>query len=210
MDELFDGDPDGVRRFLASWYGPPQHLGAVPIAAHRLPMPLQAWYEAVSGYSSPVTAYNRVLGPDQIHERDGKLVFWQENQEVYEWAVDLHDEDPFVYERTTVEAEPWHPTGVRLSAFLVSVAVLEAVLGAQHAYHVTDLSDAQRDVLLGALRPLPMPGPTYGAQLYAGPGVLAFVTPTAGGMGEGSSSTNWSVYLAARTADRLRDVRAST
>lgn len=196
----------GHRRFLARWYGPPQRPGEVPIAAHRLPVPLQAWYEAVSGYSSPVPAHNTLLGPDQAYERDGKLVFWRENQEVYEWAVDLHDEDPFVYERATVEAEPWHPTGVRLSAFLVSVAVFEAVLGAQHSHHVADLTDAERDHLLAGLRPLPMPGPTHGAQLYAGPGVLAFVTPMAGG----GSSTTWSVYLAARSAEHLGEIRPAT
>jgi len=160
----------------------------------------------MSGYPSPVTVHINVLMAEQTHERDGKLVFALENQEVYEWAADLHAEDPFVYERATVENEPWHLTGVRLSAFLVSVAVFEAILSAQYSYHVADVTDAELASLLTALRPLPMVGPTVGAQLYAGGDVLAIATPGDYGAEHRSPSTKWSVYFAARTADRLRDV----
>jgi hypothetical protein len=209
VDEPFDGERDSLERFLVSWYGPPQRPVEVPAAAEHLPGPLQAWYWAVSGYSRPVTAYNIVLGPEQVHEVDGKLVFWEENQGVYEWAVDLDDDDPLVYERATVEGEPWHPTGVRLSAFLVSVAVFEAVLGARHSDSAEGLTEAERDRLLATLRPLPVPGPTHAAQLYAGAGVLAFATPTSNGTA-GGSATRWLVLLAARTADRLRDFPPAT
>jgi hypothetical protein len=156
VEELFGGGPGSVKRFLARWYGPPERTGEVPTVAHHLPLQLQAWYESVSGYSFPVTFHNTVLGPDQAYGRDGKLVFWKENQEVYEWAADLNDEDPLVDERATVEGEPWHPTGIRLSAFLASVAVIEAVMGAEHARYEVGRTEAERDSLLSELRPLPM------------------------------------------------------
>jgi len=209
VDELFDIGPDSVRRFFGNWYGPPDRTGEIPGEAERLPGPLQAWYEAASSYSSPVTFHNRILDPDEVDEHDGKLVFWLENQEVYEWAADPDDDDPLVYERATVDGEPWHPTGVRLSAFLVSVAVFEAVLSAEHSLHAADLTEAERGDLLAPLRPLPMPGPTVGAQLYAGEGLLAFVGPHGDGAQNRTSSTRWWAYLAATDAHRLRDLGSS-
>ena len=208
MDELFDIGPDSVRRFFADWYGPPDRSGLIPGDAKRLPRPLQAWYAAASSYSTPVTFHNTVLAPDEIDEHDGKLVFWREHQDVYEWAADPDHDDPLVYERATVEGEPWHPTGIRLSAFLVSVAVFEAVLGAQHCLHTADLTEAERDALLAPLRRLPMPGPTVGAQLYAGHDILAFVGPHDDAEHVQTASTSYWVYLAAADANRLRALRS--
>ena len=209
MDELFDVGPHSVGLFFADWYGPPDRTGEIPGGAERLPGPLQAWYAAASSYSTPVTFHNTILEPDEVEEHDGKLVFWLENQEVYEWAADPDDDDPLVYERATVEGEPWHATGVRLSAFLVSVAVFEAVLGAEHLIHAADLTGAERDALLAPLRPLPMPGPTVGAQLYAGDGLLAFVGPHRDAEQTPTPSTTCWAYLAATDAHRLRTLRSS-
>jgi hypothetical protein len=208
VEELFDIGPDSVRRFFATWYGPPDRVGGIPGAAERLPSPLRAWYEAASSYSTPVMFHNMILDPGEVGEVDGKLVFWLESQEVYEWAADPDDDDPLVYERATVDGEPWHPTGVRLSAFLVSVAVFEAVLGAEHSLHVEDLAKTARDGRLAQLRPMPVPGPTIGAQLYAGDGLLAFVGPHGDAERPLTPSTRWWVYLAATDPERLRTVRA--
>ncbi len=196
VDGRFDIGPDSVRRFFATWYGPPDRAGGIPAGAERLPRPLQAWYEAASHYSAPVTFHNTILDPDEIEEVDGKLVFWLENQEVYEWAADPNDDDPLVYERATVDGEPWYPTGVRLAAFLVSVAVFEAVLDAEQAQYAQELTETERDALLAPLRPLPMPGPTAGAQLYAGEGLLAFVGPHGDAEQAPTPLTRWWAYLA--------------
>src|SRR5688572_20240143 len=91
--------PDTVKRFLASWYGPPDRDGRIPAASDWLPAPLQAWYEVTLSYSAPVTFHNTLLEADDVEEHDGKLVFWVENQAVYEWAADPDDEDPLVFER---------------------------------------------------------------------------------------------------------------
>jgi hypothetical protein len=194
VHELFDLDDDTVARFLARWYGPPERAGGVPVAARGLPAPLRDWYAAAGRYAAPVTFHNTVLDPDEVEEDDGKCVFWVENQAVYEWAFDPGDDDPLVYERSTGDGEPWYPTGVRLSAFLVGVTVFEAVMGAGHRVDADGLTAGQLGAVLAPLRPLPLPGPTVDAQLYAGDGVLAF------------AGAGW-VHVAATDPDRLRHAR---
>lgn len=188
-----------VAQFLATWYGPADRPSTVPAGAEALPPPLQAWYAAAGSYTRPVTFHNTVLAPDEVEEDDGKLVFWLEQQGVYEWATDPGD-DPRVYERQPIDGEPWHPSGVRLSEFLISVAVFEAVMGAEHTAHAAELTGDRRDALLAPMRALPMPGPTLGAQLYAGPGLLAFTGPH----GDGEL---WWAYLAATDPERLEYAR---
>jgi hypothetical protein len=203
VEELFDIGQDSVARFLARWYGPPERPPTLLPGAQRLPRPLRDWYAATSCYLRPVTVYNTVLGPEKVEEVDGKLVFWLENQEVYEWGCDLDGDDPFVYERPSVEGAPWYPTSVPLSAFLVSVAVFEAVLNAEHRAHGSELSPTHSEQVLAPLRPLPMPGPTAHAQLYADGNLLGFAGRHCAGDELPEPSTPWWVYLAAREPSHL-------
>jgi hypothetical protein len=168
---------------------------------------LRAWYAAAECYPVLNTFQNTVLDPGEIEEDGGKDVFWVENQAAYEWAFDAGEDDPLVYERSTGDGQPWHPTGVRLSAFLVSVAVFEAVMGADHGAYADGLTAAQFGVVLALLRPLPMPGPTADAQLYAGDGLLAFAGGGDGGTPETTPATTRWIFLAATAPDRLRYAR---
>jgi hypothetical protein len=204
MVELFEIGPDSVARFLARWYGLPTRGPAVPTAALRLPQPLRDWYAATSRYTKPVTFHNTVPDPDDVKEIDGKLVFWVENQEVYEWGCDPEGADPLVYERAAVDGEPWHPTGVRLSAFLVTAAVFEAVLAGEHVAHADELTREERDWVLAPLRPLPIPGPTEQGQLYASDELLAFVGPNGIDEEAPASSATWWLYITAREPTHLR------
>jgi hypothetical protein len=77
-------------------------------------------------------------------------------------------------------------------------AVLEAIMGAQHVLYRDSLSGSAHAALLAPLRAMPMPGPTVGAQLYAGDGLLAFSGPL-----DASAADGW-LYLAALTDDGLR------
>jgi hypothetical protein len=171
VDPLFKIESDSVSRFLAIWYGAPVLASADVPAAHRLPAPLRDWHAAAARQGVRVTFHNWMVEPEFVEEVDGKLVFWRENQEVYEWGCDPAGADPLVYERSTADGEPWHPTGVRLSDFLVTVTVFEAVMGADDC---TYLGPEAAPAALAALRPLPVPGPIFQSQLYAADGVLAF------------------------------------
>jgi hypothetical protein len=206
MPDLVDVDVSTLERFLATWYGPPDRAAAGrPGAAppRSLPTPLREWYIATSRYSRPLTFHNTVLEPEQVQEDGGKLVFWVENQEVVLWAADRDGDDPMVYERVNVDDEPWHPTGVPLSAFLLNIAILEACMGgASCTAYAEGLNEAQTADCLAPLRPMPYPGPTYRGQLYAGPQVLGFAT--------GSPGDQWYLYLAARTSTAIQQLITRT
>jgi hypothetical protein len=196
VDGLFDVADDSLARFLRAWYGEPDRTAAT-LTNPQLPAALRTWYSLAASYSTPVTSHNVFLEPDRIAASDGMAVFWLENQDVYEWAFEADGAEPLVFERATVDGEPWHPTGVRLTPFLVSVAVFEAIMGAEQVLYRDSLSGSTRAALLAPLRPLPMPGPTVGAQLYAGDGLLAFTGPADASMADG-----W-LYLASLTTDGL-------
>lgn len=199
MQALFAITRDSLSEFLARWYGPPDRTPTLPNAAVHLPPPLREWYVLTSRYSTPVTFQNTFPGPAEIEEKDGRIVFWVENQAVYEWGVDPDDDDPMVYERATAEGEPWHATGVQLSAFLLTVAVFEAIMSAPHHALREARSPAELNSALGALQPLPVPGPMLDGQLYANEHVLAFVASDGK---PGETPTSWT-YLAARDPKHL-------
>lgn len=206
MPDLVDVDVSTLERFLATWYGPPNRAaaGRPGAAAPRpLPRPLREWYIATSRYSRPLTFHNTVLEPEQVQEDGGKLVFWVENQEVVLWAADRDGDDPMVYERANVDGEPWHPTGVPLSGFLLNIAILEACMGGASCIATAEgLNEAQAADCLAPLRPMPYPGPTYQGHLAVGHQTLAFATP--------SSDDLWSVTLAARTSTAIEQLITGT
>jgi len=202
MRELFDVEADSVERFLVRWYGPPdREAGPVPNGSIEVPRPLLDWYELKSRWSVPLVVQNRLLGPDEVHVEDGKLIFWVENQGVWLWACDCAGDDPAVFDRENEPGEAWQPTGVALSRFLLHVAVVEAIFGAPHGASAAWVTPAQLDAVLAPLRPLPMPAwrwPAAGHRLYAGEGLLAFAGPNAGPGETAETAAMREVWLAAR------------
>lgn len=208
MEELFEIDLTSVQRFLARWYGAPDRA-RTPVTRPDLPPALNAWYEATLAYSRAVTSQNRVLGPDEIVREGDKLVFWVENQHVYEWATGTGEDNPQVYERSTSVGEPWHLTGVRLTEFMVTVAVFEAIMTYEHAVYGGELTPDQLTAAVAPLRPLPLPGPMFGGQLYStadtsdGEHTIAFATPAAP-----EDRSTWWVWIAAQNPTRLAHLDA--
>jgi hypothetical protein len=204
IEGLFQLSDDSLTQFVRGWYGPPDRAGVEHLAPD-LPSALRTWFALAATYSAPLTTQNVFIEPDRITERDGKSVFWLENQGAYEWAYAAGNRDPLVFERATVDGESWHATDVLLSAFLISVAVFEAIMGAEHQLYLDGISHGSHEALLAPLRPLPMPGPTVDAQLHAGDGLLAFTGPM------GASDDNdreWWLYLASLTDAGLGYARA--
>lgn len=203
MEELFEIGTTSVSRFLANWYGPPDRDRTAPERTD-LPPALNAWYEATSAYSRPLTSQNVVLGPQEVVRDGDKLIFWLENQHVYEWATETVSDNPPVYERATGVGEPWHPTGVRLTEFLVTVAVFEAVMTHEHSVCGGHLAADQLAAAVAPLRPLPVPGPMFQGQLYAstethrGQHVIGFASPPAA-----DARDSWWVWIAAQDPSRL-------
>ncbi|GAB3870959.1 hypothetical protein GCM10029964_006410 [Kibdelosporangium lantanae] len=195
MRELFNVTADSLDRFLTRWYGPADRepAGAVPCSGPRA---LTDWFATVPRWSAFHPTQNHVQA-DPRPDR-GKRVVWVENQAVWLWAVDPDEDDPPVYDRLNDPFTEWRPTGVRLSTFLLHVAVFETVMDFEHgacAFNVTQ-SDLAR--VLAPLRPLPMADwhwPTEGHRLHAGEGLLAFAGPNDGDW--------WEVWLAATGPEPL-------
>jgi hypothetical protein len=155
-----------------------------------------------SGYPQFPRGCFTVLAPEELELVEDRLVFLRENQEVYEWACDLlgpASADPPVVERATDEGGPWYPSGVRLSEFLVTVAVFETIMAADHCVSGAEITRATLTEILGPLTTLPVPGPTLGAQLHAADDVLAVVAPNVAGDELPDDSTPWWITVAART-----------
>lgn len=207
--ELFHVEGDSLERFLSHWYGPPDRKPvAAAVDGNGVPGPLRDWFELTSRWSTPVATQNRVLSQPWVE--DGKLVFWVENQGVWLWATAPDGADPPVYDRENVDGAVWQPTGELLSAFLVHVAVFEAVMGAAHGGCACWVSPAQWEEILAPLRPLPMPEwrwPTGGHRLYAADGLLALGGPNPGPGETAETAAIREVWVAADKPERLAYLR---
>lgn len=199
MHELFDVGPDSLHRFLVRWHGPPDREAVLPGGTgHGVPRPLREWIGRTSAWSKPLTTQNHLL--DQPTTEDDKLVFWVENQGVWLWAADRVGDDPPVHDRENLAGEPWRPTGVSLSTFLLHVAVFEAIMGSPYGAAACWVTPAELDSILAPLRPLPMPAwrwPTAGHRLHAGEGLLAFAGPNFGPDETAETATARNVWVTA-------------
>jgi hypothetical protein len=173
-----------------------------------MPSPLRAWFATTSAWSRLDVSQNHVL--DTAIIEDGKLLVWVENQGVWEWGVDPDGDDPDVYDRENEPGTAWQRTGVRLSTFLIHVAVFEAIFNARHGASTATVSRRRCQDILAPLRPIPHAiwrWPTRGSHLLAGDGVLALAGPW--DYHEDPEASDWEVFLAARdhsTIEYLADL----
>lgn len=134
----------------------------------------------------------------------GRLVFYVENQGVYEWAATRgEDADATVWGR-----EPGTPSWVeeepRLSGFLIELLVFEAVWGSAHGASVAWLPSSRLPDVVRPLQQLPFGSwrwPDYPTEFYAGRDrQLAVVAPNRVPADPGDDV---SVFVAAQDADAL-------
>jgi hypothetical protein len=184
VDELRSPTPPRLDRFLTYWYGPADREPSDPAGGdRRLPRPLREWFEVTSQWSAPLAQQNTVLDGESVRIEDSKLVFWVENQGVWTWAVDPDADDGQVYDRESEADQPWQRTGVRLSVFLVHVAVFEAIFNARHGGTSAWIRPEHLSEVLAPLAPIPGTAwrwPSPGHDLYSGDGLLALAGPNDG------------------------------
>jgi hypothetical protein len=189
--------PETAERFAYAWHGPPQGEPLPPGDLSETPAPLRKLYEVASLWPTLIVQ-NSLLWPP---ERDGdRLLFYVENQGLCSWLTrGSHQLDAPVWavtgDHTVVEHEP-------LSRFVITVLVLEAVLGAPHG---ASAAWFHADRLRADFEPLqrlpfePWRGFPAGATFYASSDLLAFscINPTP----EGDDFL--SVWVGARDASAL-------
>jgi hypothetical protein len=135
-----------------------------------VPPPLQLFYED-AGRWPDLIVQNRLVDPPERH--GPRLLFYVENQGVCSWSTGIGVDDPPVWAdhdgEKAMEDEP-------LSRFLITVAILEAVLGAPAAASVSSLQRDRFSACLGPLRQLPFSpwrGFPEGTTFYASDDLLA-------------------------------------
>src|SRR5579862_8418543 len=127
MDDLRPpADVADIRRFLLAWHGPPTHA-PVPDPDPRAPAILREFVALISEWPG-VIHQNHLLGADKRWIEDGRLVFYDENQGVVSWAIEMGKEDPPVWISATDRDGPWVREAELLSQFLPSLAMFETCL----------------------------------------------------------------------------------
>lgn len=103
----------------------------------KLPAGLVELYARCGNRADLLRAHERLLAPDALRMDDGVLVFVEENQGACQWGLRILGGDPAV-ERKDFTVDPvWEPDHARLSDFLVSFTLWQAVNGGAPAGGVT-------------------------------------------------------------------------
>src|SRR5690242_20598899 len=122
---------DVLQQLVEYWHGPIRPDDGIPeseLASIRLPRPLHWWYRWAGRRKEIMSGQNWLLDPEKLHMKDGRLLFYRENQSVYLWATLQEGEDPPVFGRYRGEEDEWEPEGVTLSEHLILSCILEAVM----------------------------------------------------------------------------------
>lgn len=98
----------------------------------QLPHLLRDFY-LITGQREDINGvHNRLLAPEGLRLSGDVLVFYEENQGVCLWGVDVHDEgdeDPAVLREDSDEAPTWEPDFDHLSQFFTAMLFMQAVNG---------------------------------------------------------------------------------
>jgi hypothetical protein len=195
-----------LMEFLTAWHGPPDRPGTRHDRHRDAPAPLIEWFDVTTRWTEPVTVQNDFVDLEKLEVEAGLVTFWVENQGVWEWAYQVGEPDPFVFDREAEDDAAWSPTGYRLTTFLVRIAMFEAVMGAEHGASAPLVQRDQRDAILAPLEAVPGPAWNWphsgGSRFYAGDGVLALAGPDTSNHSSVESAP-WGIFIASQDPTKL-------
>jgi hypothetical protein len=152
LEILADPGPGAALQFLERVHGPlrPEDgISADLLDSWRMPGRLRDFYARAGGrFSGGQNEFLTPAKPDRLklwgiepHQGD-KLIFYVENQHVFEWATAVEGDDPPVWHREP-GSEKWEEERAPLSVFILQALLLHSAL-----YH--DPAGAWRDSDVGA------------------------------------------------------------
>lgn len=112
----------------------------------ELPRLLREFYLLVGEREDINGVFHRLVSPEELSVEKGVLVFYEENQGVCRWGVDVREagvEDPAVLREDSTEEPSWQSDFDHLSQFLPAMLLLQAVNGGMR-YSGVGSADATR------------------------------------------------------------------
>ena len=152
-----------LQQLVEFWHGPirPEDgMSESEITSLPMPFPLRWWYRWAGRRTAIMTGQNWLLMPRDFEHRyrmlrvqNGRLVFYVENQGVYEWATLQHGEDPPVFGRLEGRGR-WANEGITLSEHLILACLFEAVMC--HAKYEASVTWLEKEKLRELIRHVPL------------------------------------------------------
>jgi hypothetical protein len=195
--------PDGLEEFLSAWFGPPlDDPGPAPEGPYDIiPGALRKFYGLMSGWPG-LFKQNELLGPNELSQAEGRIVFYVENQGVFAWATEPSGEDPPVWGRWNEPGEEWQREEEPLSRFLIQAVLFEATLQAPFRASAAWLEPDELARALDPLEPLPYGAwrwPGYPTRFHGAQDIVAVVMPNTTEEDDSSSS----MFVGARTDEAI-------
>jgi hypothetical protein len=178
-------DRFGVLQQLVNyWHGPMQPgdgMSDVEIGSMPLPLPLRWWYRWAGKRAEVMSGQNILRVPRDYEHRhrmlalkDGRLVFYSENQGVYQWSTLPHGDDPPVFGRWECKGR-WAQERITLSEHLILMCLFEAVTcHAKYGASIAWLEEERLDEIVQNIPPLAIrPWHWLGFRFFVKQGVFA-------------------------------------
>jgi hypothetical protein len=195
-----------LENFVRYWHPPVvpedgmtrQELGGVP-----LPATLARWFLWAGNRPEIMSGQNQLLAPKDIVVEGRFLIFYVENQGVYQWATTCESEDPPVFGRYET-SDPWMQEGMALSNHLIRMCLFEAITSAPHSASTGWLGPEEFErlskgfpVMLSAWH---LPGP---GNFYIGEGVFMHASTYP----EDAKKSGYSLWIGAKAREPMEFLR---
>jgi hypothetical protein len=126
-----------LQQLVRYWHGPIEPEDGMKqeeLKGFRLPRPLVRWYEWAGNREEIMSGQNFLFAPREdcyefrkLRIEDNRLLFYIENQAVYQWATLPEGDDPPVFGHHN-DSDSWQPEGITLTEHLIAACLVEAIL----------------------------------------------------------------------------------
>jgi hypothetical protein len=200
-----------LQQVVNFWHGPirPEDgMTDAEMTSLPMPAPLRFWYHWAGKRAEIMTGQNILFVPRDFQNRhrmlqvvNGRLLFYVENQGVYQWATLQHGDDPPVFGRFEGRGR-WANEGITLSEHLILMCLFEAIFCyAGYGASASWLDEDQLAAVVANIPPVAIrPWRWGGTRFFAGRGAFVCVAdnPT-------DDDTKWySVHVGAKTEQPLQ------
>jgi hypothetical protein len=174
-----------LQQLVQFWHGPirPEDgLSDAEMTSPPIPLPLRWWYRFAGKRSEIMSGQNILFAPRDFETRrmlqivNDRLLFYVENQGVYQWSTLQHGDDPPVFGRFEGRGR-WAKEGITLSEHLILMCLFEATMC--HAHYGASKAWVQEEQFAALIANIPpvaiRPWRWCGTRFFVGQGVFIWV-----------------------------------